>query len=71
MRRRARRTRRRQASDTERLLDAALEVFTTHGFHGSTLDQVAAAARVTTGAVHSRFDGRAEIAAGAILSYQP
>jgi TetR/AcrR family transcriptional regulator len=44
---RATRTRRRtriQEENSERILDAALEVFSTHGFRGATIDQIAEAA---------------------------
>jgi AcrR family transcriptional regulator len=51
----------RAATNEQRLLDAALEVFTRHGFHGGTLEQVAAAAGLTTGAVYSRYAGKAEL----------
>lgn len=44
-----------------RLLDAAREVFVTAGFHGATLDTIAAAAGLTKGAVYSRFDGKADL----------
>jgi AcrR family transcriptional regulator len=58
----ARLTRRERSQDNERrLLDAAFEVFTTRGFHGGTLEQVAAAAGLTTGAVYSRYAGKAEL----------
>jgi AcrR family transcriptional regulator len=45
----------------ERLLDAALEVFTARGFHAATLEQIAAAAGFTTGVVYSRFSSKADL----------
>jgi AcrR family transcriptional regulator len=48
-------------ANQERLLDAALEVFTARGFHGATLEQIAAAAGFTTGAVYSRFASKADL----------
>ena len=33
-----------QTEKRETILEAALEVFSTHGFRGSTIDQIAAAA---------------------------
>lgn len=47
---RARQTRKRtriQAANEERILDAALEVFSTYGFRGATVDQIATVAGMT------------------------
>ena len=47
---RARRTRKRtriQEENEERILNAALEVFSTYGFRGATVDQIATLARMT------------------------
>src|SRR5262245_66281957 len=47
---RAGRTRKRtriQEANEERILDAALEVFSTYGFRGATVDQIAAVAGMT------------------------
>ena len=47
---RAQRTRKRtriQEANEERILDAALEVFSSYGFRGATVDQVASVARMT------------------------
>src|SRR5687768_10433523 len=55
-------TRKQQAeANQQRLLDAALEVFTARGFHGASLEQVAAAAGFTTGVVYSRFGSKADL----------
>jgi AcrR family transcriptional regulator len=48
-------------ANQQRLLDAALEVFTERGFHGATLEQIAAAAGFTTGVVYSRFASKADL----------
>ena len=48
-------------ANQQRLLDAALEVFTGRGFHGATLEQIAAAAGFTTGVVYSRFASKADL----------
>jgi AcrR family transcriptional regulator len=48
-------------ANQQRLLDAALEVFTLRGFHGATLEQIAAAAGFTTGVVYSRFASKADL----------
>lgn len=44
-----------------RLLDAALEVFAERGFEGASMDQVAAAAGFTKGALYSNFDSKEEL----------
>ena len=47
---RAQKTRKRtriQEANEERILDAALEIFSTWGFRGATVDQIAALARMT------------------------
>lgn len=48
----------RRAQTTAQLLDAAAEVFARRGFHAATLDDVAAAAGYTKGAVYSNFAGK-------------
>jgi AcrR family transcriptional regulator len=58
----ARLSRKQQAeANQQRLLDAALDVFTARGFHGASLDQIAAAAGFTTGVVYSRFTSKADL----------
>jgi AcrR family transcriptional regulator len=44
-----------------RLLDAARKVFTTRGYHATTLDQIAHSAGLTKGAVYTRFDSKADL----------
>ena len=44
-----------------RLLDAALEVFAEFGFENASLDQVAATAGLTKGAVYSNFAGKDDL----------
>jgi AcrR family transcriptional regulator len=44
-----------------RLLDAALEVFAEQGFDTANLDQVAAAAGLTKGAIYSNFTGKDDL----------
>src|SRR5664279_3586021 len=44
-----------------RLLDAALEVFAEHGFDTANLDQVAAAAGLTKGAIYSNFTSKDDL----------
>jgi AcrR family transcriptional regulator len=48
----------RRAQTTQRLLDAAADVFARLGFHAATLDDVADAAGYTKGAVYSNFAGK-------------
>ncbi len=45
----------------QRLLDAAAEVFTDHGFDGAAIDDVAARAGYTRGAFYSNFAGKPEL----------
>src|SRR4051794_17803902 len=45
----------------ERLLEAAERVFAEHGYRGASVDRVAAAAGVTTGAVCWRFGSKEEL----------
>lgn len=57
-----RRTRAEARADTiERLLDAATEVFRRDGYHGATLERVAATAGHTKGAVYATFDSKADL----------
>lgn len=48
----------RRAQTTQRLLDAAADVFARLGFHAATLDDIADAAGYTKGAVYSNFAGK-------------
>lgn len=50
-----------QERTREALLDAAATVFERDGFHGAKLEDVAAAAGVTTGAVYSNFSGKEDL----------
>src|SRR5438477_300553 len=45
----------------QHLLDAAAIVFARNGFHGSTLDEVAATAGFTKGAVYSNFKNKDDL----------
>ena len=55
------RTRPTRAETRKRILHAAAEVFTSRGYDGASLDQVAAAAGLTKGAVYSSFSGKDEL----------
>src|SRR5260370_11763687 len=52
---------RRREMTRQHLLEAAAIVFTRNGFHGSTLDEVAATAGFTKGAVYSNFKSKDEL----------
>ena len=51
----------RKAQTREQLVDAAYKVFTERGFHGSSLDLVAAEAGFTKGAVYSNFVSKEDL----------
>lgn len=50
----------------ERLLDAAAEVFAERGYDGAGVAEIARRAGVTTGAIYSRFTGKADLLVAAI-----
>ncbi|HXQ62346.1 MAG TPA: TetR/AcrR family transcriptional regulator [Acidimicrobiales bacterium] len=52
---------RRRQQTREYLLEAAARVFAERGFHGASLDQVAAAAGFTKGAVYSNFKNKEDL----------
>jgi AcrR family transcriptional regulator len=52
---------RRRAMTREHLLEAAAVVFTREGFHGATIDAVAAAAGFTKGAIYSNFKNKDDL----------
>jgi len=52
---------RRRAMTRRHLLDAAAIVFARNGFHGATLDEVAATAGFTKGAVYSNFKNKEDL----------
>ena len=51
----------RQAQTREDLIDAAEALFTSHGFHATSLDAVAIAAGYTKGAVYSNFSSKEDL----------
>jgi len=51
----------RQAQTRRALLDAGRELFVREGFHGATLDRVAADAGYTKGAVYANFPTKADL----------
>src|SRR5215831_19542943 len=52
---------RRRAMTRRHLLEAAAIVFARNGFHGSTLDEVAATAGFSKGAVYSNFKSKDDL----------
>jgi TetR/AcrR family acrAB operon transcriptional repressor len=56
-----RRTKEEAARTRDDIVEAALACFDRHGIAGTTLEQIAAQARVTKGAVYWHFTGKAEI----------
>ena len=56
-----RRTKKEAARTRKAIVEAALSCFDRHGIAGSTLDQIAAAAGVTKGAIYHHFTGKREI----------
>ena len=59
----------RAADDTAgRLVSAAIEVFAEKGYDGAGVAEIARRAGLTTGAIYSRFSGKAELLAEAIAA---
>ena len=52
---------RRRQLTRDHLLQAAAQVFAAHGFHGASLDEVAAVAGFTKGAVYSNFKNKEDL----------
>lgn len=52
---------RRREQTRQHLIDAAADVFMRRGFHGASLDEVAAAAGFTKGAVYSNFKNKDDL----------
>ncbi len=50
-----------RANTRERLLVAARSVFARSGFHGASVEQIAAEAGFSTGALYSNFDGKEDL----------
>jgi AcrR family transcriptional regulator len=65
-------SRREEYAETTRaaILDAATARFTADGFAGTTVDQVAEAARVTKGAVYHHFRDKAELLEAAFVQME-
>jgi TetR/AcrR family transcriptional regulator, repressor for uid operon len=62
----------RTADDTaQRLVEAAAAVFAKKGYDGATVAEIARRAGLTTGAIYSRFTGKAELLAAAVQDSVP
>ena len=57
----------RKSQTRERLLDAAAQVFARRGFESASLDEVAAAAGYTKGAVYSNFASKTDLVIALIV----
>ncbi len=55
----------------ERLLEAALQLFATHGYHGASMRQIAEAADVAVGGIYNHFRSKEEILVAVILAWHP
>jgi AcrR family transcriptional regulator len=53
--------REKQAETRARLIDAAARVFARRGYHGASVEEIAAEAGFSTGAVYSNFSGKEEL----------
>ena len=51
---------------TERLLDAAVEVFAEHGFEAARVAEIARRADLTTGAIYARWPGKRDLIVAAV-----
>src|SRR6476620_10765204 len=50
-----------RAHTRERVLSAARTVFASRGFHGASVEEIAATAGFSTGALYSNFDGKEDL----------
>src|SRR6266851_1045188 len=50
-----------KANTRERMLDAARSVFASSGFHGASVEEIAACAGFSTGALYSNFGGKEDL----------
>jgi len=60
-----------EASSRDRILDAALDLFATHGFAGTSMRQIAAAVGMRASSLYNHFDGKAAILSALIDTYGP
>jgi len=55
----------------ERLLEGALHLFATHGYHGASMRQIADAAGMAVGGIYNHFRSKEEILVAVILTWHP
>lgn len=55
----------------ERLLEAALQLFAQHGYHGASMRQIAEAAEMAVGGIYNHFRSKEEILTAVILAWHP
>lgn len=60
-----------EASSRDRILEAALDLFATHGFAGTSMRQIAAAVGMRASSLYNHFDGKAAILSALIDAYGP
>lgn len=55
----------------ERLLEAALQQFVIHGYHGASMRQIAEAAGLALGGIYNHFSSKEELLKAVILAHHP
>ncbi len=55
----------------ERLLEAALQQFVAHGYHGASMRQIAESAGLALGGIYNHFSSKEEILKAVILTHHP
>ncbi len=60
-----------EASSRNRILDAALQLFATHGYAGASMRQIAAAVGMKAPSLYNHFSGKAAILSALIDAYGP
>lgn len=55
----------------ERLLEAALQLFAKHGYHGASMRQIADAADVAVAGIYNHFRNKEEVLTAVILAWHP
>lgn len=56
---------------SDRVLQAAFELFVSQGYHGTSMRQVAKAARLTPASIYNHFASKAEIFKQVLIRYHP
>lgn len=61
----------RSANTREQIIQAAHDLFIRHGYHGTSMRQIASAARVALGGIYNHFASKDEIFVAVLLTYHP